>query len=418
MRLPSPGLHCLRCEVPSVHRGVHDLADVSDVRQGCFTRCRWHSRFRAGFGAWRSCRPARGRRLLTSSPQTELARKYALHQGEEVGHDIAHGAALAACLQLIEYFLAMLRRQPPQGGLHIFLLMCLGIAQARRQAHRMRCRMAVAFARAVRTFFFIHIRLIRTARLSCHVESVPGLLRNKRAASGVARQWQWVGCLACLRRRRRGQIIVIVALIVGRNGSGFRCLRQRCLNVDSHPIYLVVFVADRPLQKRGQTGIECAGLLEVQGTFVNLIQFAEHMAGKGIALLAHQTDPPRQPKHDENAPGRLVPGPLPQRGRGEIAAQLPQVCQRTDALGRAQHLPAIALQRREAMSEAGVVNRASCPGGLWRVWWSAMRVLQGMGHSGPFPCISSRTVPCVSQQCGLRHTRFIRQAQRWHRHPD
>jgi len=31
-----------------------------------------------------------------------------------------------------------------------------------------------------------------------------------------------------------------------------------------------------------------------------------------------------------------------------------------------------------------------------------------MGHSGPFPCISSRTVPCVSQQCGLRHNRFIR----------
>ncbi|MDY0050644.1 MAG: hypothetical protein RBR73_07850, partial [Halothiobacillaceae bacterium] len=37
-----------------------------------------------------------------------------------------------------------------------------------------------------------------------------------------------------------------------------------------------------------------------------------------------------------------------------------------------------------------------------------MRVLQGLGHSGPFPCISSRTVPCVSQQCGLPHNRFIR----------
>lgn len=31
-----------------------------------------------------------------------------------------------------------------------------------------------------------------------------------------------------------------------------------------------------------------------------------------------------------------------------------------------------------------------------------------MGHSGPFLCISSRTVPGVSQQCGLRHNRFIR----------
>lgn len=68
-------------------------------------------------------------------------------------------------------------------------------------------------------------------------------------------------------------------------------------------------------------------------------------------MLPHQTDPPRQPKHDENAPGRLVPGPLPQRCSGEIAAQLPQVRQWADALGRAQHaqnLPAIALQRREA----------------------------------------------------------------------
>src|SRR5690606_24181631 len=156
------------------------------------------------------------------------------------------------------------------GGLHVLFLICLGIAQARRQAHRRRCRIAVAFARAVRTFFFIHIRLIRTVLLSRHVASVLGLLRNKRAASGIARQWQWVGCLACLRRRRRGQIIVIAALIVRRNGGGFRCLRQRFLNVDGHPIHLVVFVADRPLQKRGQAGIECAGLLEVQGAFVNL----------------------------------------------------------------------------------------------------------------------------------------------------
>ncbi|MNV49712.1 hypothetical protein D3C71_1416760 [compost metagenome] len=139
-----------------------------------------------------------GHYLLAFRPQAEFARKNALHQGEEVGYDIAHGAALAACLQLVEYFLAMLRRQPPQGGLHVLLLVCLGIAQARRQAHRRRCRIAVAFARAVRTFFFIHIRLIRTAPLSRHVASVFGLLRNKRAASGIAAQWQWVGCLARL----------------------------------------------------------------------------------------------------------------------------------------------------------------------------------------------------------------------------
>ena len=105
-----------------------------------------------------------------------------------------------------------------------------------------------------------------------------------------------------------------MTLIVGHHGGGFRCLRERCLNVDGHPIYLVVFVADGGLQKRGQTGIERAGLLEVQGAFLNLIQLAEHMAGQRIAVLAHQADPSRQPKHDENAPGRLVPGPLPQRG--------------------------------------------------------------------------------------------------------
>jgi len=159
MRLPSPGLHCLCCDVPSVRRSIQHLADVGgDVRQGGFTRCRWRSRFWAVFGTRRSCWPILGspwggRRLLTTCPQAEFASKYALHQGEEVGHDIAHGAALAACLQLVEYFLAMLRRQSPQGGLHVLLLICLDIAQARRQVHRLRCRIAVAFARAVRTFF-------------------------------------------------------------------------------------------------------------------------------------------------------------------------------------------------------------------------------------------------------------------------
>ena len=124
VRLPSPGLHCLRCKVPSVRRGVQHLADIGDVRQGGFTRCRLRSRFWAVFGAWSTSRPILGRpwggrHHLATCPQAELARKYALHQGEEVGHDIAHGAALAACLQLVEYFLAMLRRQPPQGGPYV-----------------------------------------------------------------------------------------------------------------------------------------------------------------------------------------------------------------------------------------------------------------------------------------------------------
>ena len=119
-----PGLHCLCRDVPSVLRGVQHLADVGDVRQGGFTRCRLRGRFWAVFGAWHTSRPIfgrpwGGRRLLASCPQAEFARKYALHQGEEVGHDIAYGAALAACLQLVEYFLAMLWRQPPQGGLYV-----------------------------------------------------------------------------------------------------------------------------------------------------------------------------------------------------------------------------------------------------------------------------------------------------------
>lgn len=79
---------------------------------------------------------------------------------------------------------------------------------------------------------------------------------------------------------------------MGRNGSSFRRLRQRCLNVDGHPIHLVVFMADGGLQKRGQTGIERAGLLEVQSAIVNLIQLAEYVPRQRIAVLARQTDPP------------------------------------------------------------------------------------------------------------------------------
>ena len=60
MRLPSPGLHCLRCDVPSVRRGVQHLADVGDVRQGSFTRCRWCSRFWAVFGVRHTSRPIFG----------------------------------------------------------------------------------------------------------------------------------------------------------------------------------------------------------------------------------------------------------------------------------------------------------------------------------------------------------------------
>ena len=208
MRLPSPGLHCLRCNVPSVRRGIQHLADIGDVRQGGFTRCRLRSRYWAVFGAWRTSRPILGspwggRRLLASCPQAELARKYALHQGEEVGYDIAYGAALAARLQLVEYFLAMLRRQP-QGGLHVLCWSAWALLRqggssptAMPNGRRLRARGTYVL--------FIHIRLICTALLSRHVASVSGLLRNKRAASGIARQWQWVGCFALLRRRRRGK---------------------------------------------------------------------------------------------------------------------------------------------------------------------------------------------------------------------
>ena len=103
-----------------------------------------------------------------------------------------------------------------------------------------------------------------------------------------------------------------------------------------HPIYLVVLVANGGLQKRGQTGIERAGLPEVQGTFVNLIQLAGYVPHQRTVVLTHQADLASQTKHDGDTPGRLVSGPLPQRGGGEIAAQLPQVCQWADALRRAQ----------------------------------------------------------------------------------
>lgn len=53
---------------------------------------------------------------------------------------------------------------------------------------------------------------------------------------------------------------------------------------------------------------ERAGLLEVQGTFVSLIQLAEYVPRQRIAVLVQQTDPTRQPKHYEDAPGRLVSG--------------------------------------------------------------------------------------------------------------
>src|SRR5690606_39422669 len=80
MRLPSPGLHCLCRDVPSVRRGTQHLADAGDVRQGGFTRCRWRSRFWAVLGAWHISRPIfgspwGGRHLLTTCPQAELARK-------------------------------------------------------------------------------------------------------------------------------------------------------------------------------------------------------------------------------------------------------------------------------------------------------------------------------------------------------
>ena len=247
MRLPSPGLHCLRCNVPSVRRGIQHLADIGDVRQGGFTRCRLRSRYWAVFGAWRTSRPILGspwggRRLLASCPQAELARKYALHQGEEVGYDIAYGAALAARLQLVEYFLAMLR-QPPQGGLHVLLLVCLGIAQARRQAHRRRCRMAVAFARAVRTFFlYIYVLYVlpcsavmwRACPVCCGTSVL--LVESPDNGSGSVASLSCDGVVGANHRHR--------GIDRGRNGGGFRCLRQRCLNMDGHPIHLGVFVAD------------------------------------------------------------------------------------------------------------------------------------------------------------------------------
>ena len=204
---PWPALPALRCPQRSSRRSAscgcwrcapgqfHAMPVVQSVLGG--VRCEAHQQ--ADF------RRAVGRQMSPYDlPIGGIRPQNALHQGEEVGHDIAHGAALAACLQLVEYFLAMLRRQPPQGGLHV---LCWSAWALLRQGGKLTdCDAESPLpsrARYVRSF--IHIRLIRTALLSRHAASVSGLLRNKRAASGITRQWQWVGCLVRLRRRRRGK---------------------------------------------------------------------------------------------------------------------------------------------------------------------------------------------------------------------
>ena len=75
------------------------------------------------------------------------------------------------------------------------LLVCLGIAQARRQAHRLRCRIAVAFARAVRTFFlYIYVLYVlpcsaamrRACPVCCGTSVLPAELPDNGSGSAAS----------------------------------------------------------------------------------------------------------------------------------------------------------------------------------------------------------------------------------------
>ena len=185
----------------------------------------------AVFGAWRTSRPILGspwggRRLLASCPQAELARKYALHQGEEVGYDIAYGAALAARLQLVEYFLAMLR-QPPQGGLHV---LCWSAWALLRQGGSSPTAMPNGRRLRARGTFFLYIYVLyvlpcsavmwRACPVCCGTSVL--LVESPDNGSGSVASLSCDGVVGANHRHR--------GIDRGRNGGGFRCLRQRCLN--------------------------------------------------------------------------------------------------------------------------------------------------------------------------------------------
>ena len=80
--------------------------------------------------------------------------------------------------KFIQHLLLVLRRHPTQGHQHVFLLVELGAAQARRQEHRRRGTSLFTRACAVRTFFFIRIRRIRTGWIRCRRIGMAGLLRT------------------------------------------------------------------------------------------------------------------------------------------------------------------------------------------------------------------------------------------------
>ncbi|PZR36870.1 MAG: hypothetical protein DI524_15485 [Ectopseudomonas oleovorans] len=82
-----------------------------------------------------------------------------------------------------------------------------------------------------------------------------------------------------------------------------------------------------------------------------LVQLTQYMAGQWVAVLADQADPAGQAQHHQYAPGGLVASTLAQRDRGEVAAQLSKIRQRTEAVSGTQHpkhLPAIAFKGRQA----------------------------------------------------------------------
>ena len=244
MRLPSPGLHCLRCNVPSVRRGIQHLADIGDVRQGGFTRCRLRSRY------WRSSvrgapvgrfSAAVGRQtspcvLPTSGTRPQI--RASPRRRSRLRHCVRcrSGCALATRRVLPGDAAAAAARRPARP-----LLVCLGIAQARRQAHRRRCRMAVARAR---TYVLLYIYVLyvlpcsavmwRACPVCCGTSVL--LVESPDNGSGSVASLSCDGVVGANHRHR--------GIDRGRNGGGFRCLRQRCLNMDGHPIHLGVFVAD------------------------------------------------------------------------------------------------------------------------------------------------------------------------------
>ena len=97
---------------------------------------------------------------------------------------------------------------------------------------------------AVRTFFFIQIRCIRTVLLAGYLLGLTGLLRTRRAADGIARRRRLGSVLIRLRwRHGSGGVIVVVARFGGRVIAHRGRVFQRFPDVHGNTIHLVIIVA-------------------------------------------------------------------------------------------------------------------------------------------------------------------------------